>query len=457
MSTEVLKSLAEFDCPWTRVDVTDDPWQRRSREERDAIRLGRLGTLLEYARELAPYYRELLPARSLASLDELAQLPVLKGGDYRAHTPPNGHGLLADVNASGFALASGGTTGAPRSCYRTVEEQHIIAVHLARGLAAAGIRRGDVVANMMPPGNLWVPFISFTMALEHLDCRILPIGHAYSAEAAIRWMEGYGVAVLLGYPAELVRVALEAPAGLQAPAMRLITTSGSPVYASTRRVLERTFGSPAFMSSGYASNDTGPMGFQCEHCPTGVFHLQEELQILEIVDWETGRPVPRGTMGRMLFTSLLSRVLPVVRYEIGDIGRMLDEDGCPCGRVQPRFELSGRSNDVLIGEAVQILPEMISEAVAQVDGLSPEWQMRIVTDGDGEAIVLQCETVPGVEPSTLDRDHIRAQVIRFGKDLGYELGEGRLKRLDIDVLAYGLLPRSPRTGKVTLFVDERVR
>ena len=51
-------------------------------------------------------------------------IPLLTGAEYRAHTPPNGERLSGRTNASGFALASGGTTGAPRSCYRTVEEQH---------------------------------------------------------------------------------------------------------------------------------------------------------------------------------------------------------------------------------------------------------------------------------------------------------------------------------------------
>ena len=454
METQKIDSLADFDCPWRRVDVYVDEWRSKSASERDAIRLARLNSLLVYAKEKAEYYRE-LPADRLNSLSELRTLPILSNDDYREYSPPNGKALLADPDAPGLALASGGTTGSPRSCYRTLEEQHVIAVHLARGLVAAGIREGDVVANMMPPGNLWVPFISFTMALEHMNCGILPIGRAYSAEAAINWMNNYGVNVLLGYPAELARIALEAPKELPKPKIRLITTSGTPVYAGTERVLSETFGRPRFLSSGYASNDTGPMGFQCEHCPNGTFHLQEELQILEIVKMDSDEVVEKGERGRMLFTSVLTRTLPVIRYEIGDIGRWLDEDGCPCGRVQPRFQLCGRSNDILVGEASQLLPETVSNAVASVEGLSPEWQIKSYSVGDGEGLSLTCETLPSVSLSELNPETLREAFLQHARDLADDLHSGVVKELKVNIVRYGELPRSPRTGKITLFVDER--
>ena len=445
-----------YDVPWRRIGPSDNRFATLDEAARQQWLLERLNILVRHARTHAEYYRG-LPEQELTHLDQIRSLPILENSAYRKHTPPNGTQLVAVPDASGLALASGGTTGEPRSCYRTSEEQHVIAVRLAWGLDAAGIRPGDVVANMMPPGNLWVPFISFLGALEHLDVRVLPIGRAYSAEAALKWMNRYKVNVLLGYPAEIVRVALEAPAGSTFPKIRLIATSGTPVYEGPKRLLQKAFGNPRLVSAGYASNDTGPMGYQCEHCDTGVFHLQDDLQILEILEIEGDQPVPKGTPGRMIFTQLLMRVVPVIRYAIGDVGRWVDEERCPCGRRSPRFELCGRTDDMLVGEALQLLPETLDKALHGVADIGPDWQLRVFSQDNVDHLELRVETLPEVDPESVSAAQLRENLLEAQTDMRSDLEDGRLGSVEARVFPYGALPRSPRTGKITLFLDERQR
>lgn len=450
-----MKTIIEgYECPWRRVGPAENRFAQLSDAERRAWLLERLNILVRHARSHAEYYQG-LPVQDLTDLDQIRQLPILENAAYRKHTPPNGTQLVAVPEAYGLALASGGTTGEPRSCYRTSEEQHVIATRLAWGLDAAGIRPGDVVANMMPPGNLWVPFISFLGALEHLEVRVLPIGRAYSAEAALKWMNRYNVNVLLGYPAEIVRVALEAPAGSTFPKIRLIATSGTPVYEGPKKLLEEKFGGPRLVSAGYASNDTGPMGYQCEHCATGVFHLQDDLQILEILEVDADEPCPKGKPGRMIFTQLLLRVVPVIRYAIGDIGKWVDEDLCPCGRRSPRFELCGRTDDMLVGEALQLLPETLDKALHGVAGIGPDWQLRTFSQDGRDSIELRVETLPEIAPESVNAQQLRDNLLGQNLDMQSDLEGGLLGSVEAKVFPYGALPRSPRTGKITLFLDER--
>lgn len=157
---------------------------------------------------------------------------------------------------------------------------------------------------MMPPGNLWVPFISYLGALEHLDVRVLPIGRAYSAEAALKWMNRYKVNVLLGYPAEIVRVVLEARQ-VQGP-LPSNTANRHQRHAGLR-------GAQAPAPGGLWQSQAGvgrlrqqryrTSGYRCEHCTTGAFHLQDDLQILEILEIDSDQPVPKGKPGRMLSPS----------------------------------------------------------------------------------------------------------------------------------------------------------
>ncbi|MBT9582785.1 hypothetical protein IV102_05520 [bacterium] len=445
-----------YESPWRRVDPSQNEFARLDEAQREAWLLRRLNILVAHARAKAEYYKD-LPAEPLTSTDQIRGLPILENPMYRKHTPPNGTQLVAIPNSSGLALASGGTTGEPRSCYRTAEEQHVIATRLAWGLDAAGIKPGDVVANLMPPGNLWVPFISYLGALEHLEVRVLPIGRAYSAEAALKWMNRYQVNVLLGYPAEIVRVVLEAPQGSTFPKIRLIATSGTPVYEGPRRLMEQAFGGPRFVSAGYASNDTGPMGYQCEHCNTGTFHLQDDLQILEILDVDSHEPIAKGVNGKMIFTQLLLRVVPVIRYAIGDIGKWVNEDHCPCGRRSPRFELSGRTDDMLVGEALQLLPETLDKALHGVAGIGPDWQLQVTSENSLDCVTLRVETLPDIAPHTVDVDLLRCNLLTCCPDMVSDLEEQRLGKVEAKVYPYGALPRSPRTGKITLFLDERRR
>ena len=64
--------------------------------------------------------------------------------------------------------------------------------------------------------------------------------------------------------------------------------------------------------------------------------------LLEIVD-EANRAVPSGSLGRVLVTTLENRLMPLVRYEIGDYA-IASKEPCPCGRTLPRIErVVGRS------------------------------------------------------------------------------------------------------------------
>lgn len=119
--------------------------------------------------------------------------------------------------------------------------------------------------------------------------------------------------------------------------IRAIISYTEELSPPIRSYLERIFGAPVF--NYYASNETTAIAQECEY--REGLHVNDDWVLVEITDTD-GRPVPAGTPGEVLVTSLDNEVMPFIRYRIGDRGRWLPEL-CRCGRTLPRIEIEGRS------------------------------------------------------------------------------------------------------------------
>ena len=97
--------------------------------------------------------------------------------------------------------------------------------------------------------------------------------------------------------------------------------------------------------SKYSSHEV--LDIACE-CPSGSgFHVAAENVIVEVLDDE-GQPAPPGTVGRIVVTNLHNYCMPFIRYELGDLGAMVEEQ-CACGRGLPLLTgLEGRRSDTIV-------------------------------------------------------------------------------------------------------------
>lgn len=120
-----------------------------------------------------------------------------------------------------------------------------------------------------------------------------------------------------------------------------IITFGEHVTPPERELLERVFSAPVFRY--YASQEIGAIAQECEY--HDGLHINTEWLRVEIVDDE-GRAVPTRTTGRVLITMFENKVMPFIRYEIGDRAKFIP-DACRCGRTLPRIEFEGRLKDTI--------------------------------------------------------------------------------------------------------------
>ncbi len=444
---------------WGRSRPYEDQFDYLDEQQRDRVTLARLNRLIAFCRSRSPFYRERLPAGRLQSLAELAELPLLSQEELKAHLPPGGEGILTAPLEHSYAFASGGTTGDPKFVYRTVPETLYNARALAKGLRLSVFQPGDVVANLLFAGNLWASFVSYNQALERVGCHILPIAGSVGLDKVLRYLLTFQPDGAISIPSVFLSLArLVEEKGLAGKlTLEKISSGGEHLFPEAREYLSRVLGVKKFASTGYTTNDTGAIGFQCEVCSGGVHHVHEDLHIVEILDPESKRPLPPGEVGLVVVTNLQRRLMPTIRYLVGDLGRLLEET-CACGRRLRLMELLGRSDEALRIGPGQIVPQAVARAISEVRGLSYHFRMIARRQELDDLLVLEVEAKPGLGPKEREeagRELLPRLLQAIKPEVALAMERGEVARPRIVVLPPDSIPRNPRTGKIKQVVDER--
>jgi len=445
---------------WGRSRPYQDQFDYLPHQVRDRVTLARLNRLIAFCRRRSSFYVERLPAGRLESLAELARLPLLSQEELRAHLPPGGEGILTAPLEHSYAFASGGTTGDPKFVYRTVPETLYNARALAKGLRLSVFQPGDVVANLLFAGNLWASFVSFNQALEQVGCHILPIAGSVGLDNVLRYLLTFQPDGAISIPSVFLSLArlVEEKGLVGKVTLEKISSGGEHLFPEAREYLSRVLGVKKFASTGYTTNDTGAIGFQCSHCRGGVHHVHEDLHLVEILDPETKEPLPPGEVGLVVVTNLQRRLMPMIRYLVGDEGRILEQE-CPCGRQVRLMELLGRSDEAVRIGPGQIVPQAVARAIGQVEGLSYHFRMIARRQGLDDLLVVEVEAQPELGPPERERagQELSRHLLKTIKpEVALAMERGEVASPRIVVLPPESIPRNPRTGKIKQVVDERV-
>lgn len=124
----------------------------------------------------------------------------------------------------------------------------------------------------------------------------------------------------------------------------VIKPLGSGVTPAMRETIETAFGGK--FHDDYGSAELGSIACDCEF--HAGMHIFSDLFIVEIVDSD-GNCVPKGQLGEVVVTDLVNHAMPLIRYKIGDLGRV-DDSPCRCGLNSPRLFIEGRIQDALIND-----------------------------------------------------------------------------------------------------------
>jgi phenylacetate-CoA ligase len=133
--------------------------------------------------------------------------------------------------------------------------------------------------------------------------------------------------------------------------LRMIQYAGEHLSTQAEAHIRKHLNVKEIKSGAYTSADAGLMGYQCDHCASGVYHIPSNFQLIEIINFETGEYTKPGETGEIVVTNLRRTSTPIIRYRVGD-AVIPSADKCACGDPNPLIKLAGRAGqDFKIGVA----------------------------------------------------------------------------------------------------------
>lgn len=367
--------------------------ERMDREALAALQLERLRASLAHAYANVRHYRAAFDAagvrpEDLRTLADLARFPFTVKTDLRDNYP---FGMFAVPREKVVRLhASSGTTGKPTVVGYTAADIDTWAGIMARALACAGARPGDVVHNALGYG-LFTGGLGFHYGAERLGCTVTPMSGGQT-ERQTALMVDFGANVLVSTPSyalNIAEVAEKTGVDLPASSLRLGVFGAEPWSETMRDELDRRLGIASVDSYGL-SEIIGPgVAMEC-HLRVGL-HGWEDHFLFEVVDPVTMEPLPMGAEGELVITSLTKEALPMVRYRTRDITRLTDEP-CACGRTHLRIlRVTGRNDDMLIIRGVNVYPSQIEAVLVGFPGIAPHYQLVISRQGSLDHLTVEVE------------------------------------------------------------------
>jgi len=319
-------------------------------EELRKLQARRLRELLASAAQGSPFYRERLRQAGLAPDDirqpeDIRALPVLTKKQIQDYGKEM---VNAQVPVSHRVRnQTGGSTGSPLQFYVDSERFDSRMASTVRHDRWAGMRPGDWCA------YLWGARMDQVLKETFLDRwknRLLyrRIAMNTSSVSEQDWkdfcvqVERIRPRFMLAYAKAAVQFAKYVREhGLDHIRFESMITTAEVLLPEDREVLESVFRGRVF--NRYGCREVSVIASECE-AHAGM-HVNAEALLVEVVP-DQDHPAPNG---RILVTDLLNRSMPLVRYEIGDIGQWAAEGRCACGRELPRLaDVQGRTTDFLV-------------------------------------------------------------------------------------------------------------
>ncbi len=286
--------------------------------------------------------------------------------------------------------ASSGTTGKPTVVGYTARDLATWADLMARSMACAGARPGDVVHNAYGYG-LFTGGLGAHYGAERLGATVVPMSGG-STERQVLLIQDFGARVLCATPSyalNIAEVAEREGVDLRASKLEIGLFGAEPWSEAMRGEIEARMGLKAVDIYGL-SEIMGPgVAVECE-AQDGL-HGWEDHFLFEIIDPDSGQPVPEGESGELVITTLTKEALPMIRYRTRDITRVATAR-CACGRSHVRLQrITGRNDDMLIIRGVNVYPSQIEAVLVGLPGIAPHYQLVVERSGSLDELTVEVE------------------------------------------------------------------
>lgn len=411
-------------------------WERRKLRK---FQEKRLQSVVNYAYHFVPFYHEKfrkaqIRPGDIRSLEDLSKLPLIKKRDLKLEDPRrlissefDMHNLKPDRTS--------GSTGQPFITYLTrTEDAWRKAIYMRANISCGQKPRDRWVFIAAPSHFSDTTSIQRRLGIFAQNC----VSVFNSVDRQIALVDQARPQILDGYSGSLLLLAKEVERrGLKSIQPKIVFGSADFVDDASRRFMEEVFEAPYYDQFGCAEIDRSAW-----QCPEKIgYHMDIDSVITQFVDDE-GVEVSEGESGEVAYTSLFNYAMPFIRYAIGDIGVLTDEE-CPCGRNFPLMKVvEGRKDSILrLPDGRLLSPRAVTNAISKfIDEII---QYRVIQ-----------KRADLLEIYIRKKDHVNERYLQMElvKHLNRVLDLDKYNVI-IDVLFVDEVPPS-RTGKLVAVVSE---
>jgi len=372
--------------------------EKMPRDELEALQLLKLKEEIGFCLR-TPFYKKRLATVGIQSpddiktLEDLKRIPFTTKNDLRDGFP---YGFLSIPREEVVRLhASSGTTGIPTTIYFNRSDIKNWSNNMARCIYGTGCTESDVFQNMITYG-LFTGGLGLHQGGEEVGMLVIPSG-AGNTNRQLKLMEDFGTTVVHATPSFLLHLETkmkEAGVKRESLVLKRAFAGAEPYSEDTRRRIEALLKIDVYNSYGLSEMNGPSVAFECQ-CKTGM-HLWEDGYIAEIINPDTLEPVKEGEIGELVLTILCREATPILRYRTRDLTGFYTEP-CACGRTHRRIRrITGRSDDMLIINGVNVFPSQIEEVIMGMKEVGNNYLIVVEKDGALDRLTVKTEVNPDI-------------------------------------------------------------
>ncbi|NLW85236.1 MAG: phenylacetate--CoA ligase [Phycisphaerae bacterium] len=359
--------------------IWNEKFETMPLEELKNLQSERLVSLARYVYDNCPWYKRKFndvgvgPA-DIKSIDDIVKLPFTNKLDMRDSYP---FGLFSRPRTDLVEIhVSSGTTGNPTLVGYTRDDISLWGEVMARSLCCAGAVPDDTIQIAYGYG-LFTGGLGAHYGAMEMGLTIIPTSSGQT-KRQLKIMQDFQPRILACTPSYCLYMADDArEIGIdpRTASWKIGVFGAEPWSESMRSEIEQTWDMLATDIYGL-SEIIGP-GVSQECTYKDGLHLYSDVFYPEIIDPDTGKPVPEGQDGELVITTLTKQGIPLIRYRTRDIVSLTYEP-CKCGRTSPRTsKIKGRTDDMIVVRGINVFPSQIEHVLLGIEGTHPHYQLVI--------------------------------------------------------------------------------
>lgn len=280
-----------------------------SRNRIERIQLRKVRKLVSYVYQHSAFYRSLYQTHNfhpseLKTIDDINRIPIVRRRDLR-NAPVEQ--IVTCKNLSKYHLhTTSGSSGLSIRFYFSKWEKILKDYYVLRSYLNAGMNWFAKTVALRDPIDITKPNILQRIGLFRYEYYNIYQSIDSIYEEIVK-NNPNGIAILKGYPSDLVNLANVVEKRQDFPKVQIIYSDSEVLDNASRNYISKVFGCEVL--DFYASVECGMIAFQTPKSE-GRYCINEDAVLLETIE--------QDGLSEVVITNLRNKTFPIIRYEIGD-------------------------------------------------------------------------------------------------------------------------------------------